>query len=85
MATEKQWNYFTKAEGELGLLSRKTKKAVKKRLQEHDSDQRMWNDLPDCANCGGTGIHDDDNGITGCGSCLSSGKQGWEPDPDMGW
>ncbi|MDG0056955.1 hypothetical protein MMB75_25350 [Paenibacillus sp. P2(2022)] len=85
MATHKQWNYYSKHEGEINSCSRKTKKAIKKefdemRLEWEQSEPGRLYNLPECERCEGTGIFDDDSGIFECWNCEGTGKTGWHCD-----
>jgi hypothetical protein len=82
------WKYFARKGEVMELVSRKTKKAVKKEIEELaaewdeylTSDEHKFYQLPDCKWCGGGGVYRDhpmDTGY-GCPDCYGSGKTGWE-------
>ncbi|KOP64382.1 hypothetical protein AMS62_03235 [Bacillus sp. FJAT-18019] len=80
------WKYFAQKGENLQLVSRKTKKAVKKEIDELAaewdeylaSDEYKFDQLPACKWCSG-GVcrdHPFDTGYS-CPDCYGSGKEGW--------
>ncbi|WP_433943490.1 hypothetical protein [Paenibacillus sp. SN-8-1] len=86
----KHWNYFEGNGGDYKSVSRKTKKSVKREMDEiaqewddyMDSEDYRFMQLPDCPWCGGGGVYRDHPFDTGysCPDCYGSGKAGWDFD-----
>ncbi|MGR6546292.1 hypothetical protein [Paenibacillus tundrae] len=90
---DRHWKYMFRPGLSLGSVSRKTKKAANKEIDEmgREYERSEWyvlDQLPDCPFCGGTkgGWEGGDpffsGNFEGCEECEGTGKTGWKRDSD---
>ncbi|OMF50845.1 hypothetical protein [Paenibacillus peoriae] len=79
----KHWKYIDKHMHGVKPISRKTKKALKKHMDEiieeyEQTEDFRLSELPDCPYCdsGTCRVHEFDSGYT-CPDCEGTGKTGW--------
>ncbi|KAE8560214.1 hypothetical protein [Paenibacillus polymyxa] len=78
----RHWKYWFRPQHTLETLSRKSKKAICKYLdetaKEYEQDESFrLSGLPDCEYCDGSRYVPFDIGSYECGECEGTGKTGW--------